>query len=201
MTTTTEYIGSPELAVLTNQGSFWLTKAKTVEDYAVWQGNRIIAQGGYRLMLHIFEEKKGTQKMTVTTAGNQLPPPINIEQRVAQYIKLRDMIKAKDDAHKESMEPYRETLEKLNGLLLQHLHTVGVDSAKTGAGTVYKTVKKNASLEDPDQFMRHVIGTENFDLLDRKASKAGVEAFVQENGVLPPGVKWTQTEVVGVRKS
>ncbi|QIG66905.1 hypothetical protein EVB41_074 [Rhizobium phage RHph_TM3_14A] len=191
---------STELVVLTSSGEYTLTKAKTVEDYAVWHGNKLIAVGGFRLMQQIFNEK-GKPDMTVTTGGNPSPPAINIEQRVQQYIKLRDTIKEKDDAHKEAMKPYRELLEKLNGVLLQHLHTVGVDSARTGAGTVYRTVKKSVSLENPDEFMRHVIGTENYDLLERKASQAGVEDFVKENGVLPPGVKYSTTEVVGVRKS
>jgi len=130
-----------------------------------------------------------------------VPPKITIDQRVAQYIKLRDTIKERDDKHKEQMAPYREALEKLNAVLLQHLHTAGIESAKTAEGTVYQTTKKSASLEDADQFMRHVIGTENWDLLERKCSLKAVEEFVNENGVLPPGVKWSSTQVVGVRRS
>lgn len=192
----TEFVPSPAMIVVTSHGNLRLTKAPMHDDYNLWQGGKIIAQGGQELLTRLFEEKKGTT-MTTTPA----PPAINIEQRVAQYLKLRDHIKTMDDEHKEKMAPYRETLEKLNGVLLQYLQTVGVDSAKTGAGTVYKTVKKSASLEDADQFMRHVIGTESWELLERKASMAGVEAFVAENGVLPPGVKWAQHQVVGVRKT
>lgn len=137
----------------------------------------------------------------VTTQGNAAPQQISIEKRVEQYIMLRDRIKAEDDAHKEKMAPYRQLLEQLNGVLLSHLQTVGVDSAKTGAGTVYKTTKRSASLDDADAFMRHVIGSEAWELLDRRANLAAVEAFVTENGVLPPGVKWTSSQVVGVRRS
>ena len=143
----------------------------------------------------VFEEKKMTQP------AQQAAPAINIEKRIEQYVKLRDKIKADDDAHKEKMKPYREALDQLNNLLLQHLLTVGGDSVKTGAGTVYKTVKKSASLEDADAFMRHVITKEAWELLERKASVTAVEAFVAENGVLPPGVKYTQMPVVGVRRA
>lgn len=135
------------------------------------------------------------------TPAPTAPTQPTIDVRIEQYIKLRDMIKERDDAHKEAMKPYRETLEALNAVMLAHLNAIGGDSVKTAHGTVYKTVKRSASLEDADQFMRHVIGGEHWELLDRKANVSAVEAYVDENGVLPPGVKWTSTAVVGVRRS
>lgn len=132
----------------------------------------------------------------------QAPPKApTIETRVEQYIRLRDAIKKQDDEHKEKMKPYRETLEKLNGVLLNHLNQIGGDSVRASSGTVYRTSKKTASLEDADSFMRHVIGSEAWELLDRKANATAVQEFVKENGVLPPGVKFTVTHVVGVRRS
>lgn len=142
-----------------------------------------------------------TQTQEAAPAASAAPQAISIETRIDQYVKLRDLIKEQDDAHKKKMEPYRTALEQLNNVLLNHLNTVGVDSAKTGAGTVYKTVKRSASLEDADAFMRHVIGGEHWELLERKANVTAVQAFVDENGVLPPGVKWTSTQVVGVRRA
>lgn len=98
------------------------------------------------------------------------------------------------------MAPYRETLEKLGALLLEHLDTIGGESVKSAAGTVYKTVRKSASIQDGDAFMKYVINSEAWDLLDRKANVTAVEDFAKENGVLPPGVRFTQTNVVGVRR-
>src|SRR6478736_966383 len=181
---------SPALVVHLHEGDYRLTQNPPHEDYSVWRGNKVIAQGGKYLMLSVFNERK--KPMTVTSAGNLTPAPaIDIEKRVQQYIKLRNMIKEKDDAHKEAMAPYRDTLEKLNGVLLGHLNQIGAESVRSGAGTVYVTTKKSTSLEDADQFMRHVIGTESWDLLERKASQKAVEAFLDENGVLPPGVKYS----------
>ncbi len=135
------------------------------------------------------------------TPAGQLAPALDINKRIEQYIKLRDLIKAQDDAHKAKMQPYKDTLEKLNGLLLTHLITVGGDSVKTQHGTVYKTTRRTASLEDADTFMRHVISTEQWELLDRKANSTAVDAYVQENGVLPPGVKQSSITQVGVRRA
>lgn len=132
-----------------------------------------------------------------TTAPVQVP----IETRVDQYVRLRDLIKEKDDAHKKALAPYRETLEKLNNMLLNELNQIGGDSVNTKSGTVYRTTKKSASIEDGDAFMRHVIGSEAWELIDRKANVKAVEDFVEANGDLPPGIKWSTHQVVGVRRA
>ena len=200
------YVPSPDLMVLKNQNGFLLTKHMNHEDYAVWRGGKVIAQGSQRLMSGIFEGKANNRSKpmadeTSTTPAPQAKAAPTIEQRTEQYVKLRDAIKEKDDAHKEAMRPYREALDKLNNVLLNHLNTVGADSVKSSAGTVYKTTKRSASLEDGDAFMRHVITKEAWELLDRKANVSAVEAYYEENGVLPPGVKMSSTQVVGVHRS
>lgn len=143
------------------------------------------------------------QTTTVTTQGNPAPAlqATNLEVRTEQYVKLRDLIKEKDEAHKAAMAPYRETLEKLNNFLLDELNKVGVDSVKSKAGTVYRTFKRSASLEDSEQFMQYVINTAQFDLLDRKANLKAVDDYMATNGVLPPGVKLSSHSVVGVKRS
>lgn len=201
------YVPSPDLMVLKNHNGWLLTRHMNHEDYAVWQGGRVIAQGGGRLMGKIFAAKSTQENTTgerkepaMTETSTPAAKQVTIEQRIDQYVKLRDMIKAKDDAHKKAMEPYRETLEKLNGVMLNHLNTIGADSVKASSGTVYRTTKRSASLEDGDAFMRHVITKEAWELLDRKANVAAVEAYFGENGVLPPGVKISSQQVVGVRR-
>lgn len=125
---------------------------------------------------------------------------IDFDKRVAQYVALRDEIKRRDDAHKEGMKEYRETLEQLNSLLLNHINSIGGDSVRTPAGTVYRTEKRSASLADPDAFMKFVIANEAFELLDRKANTTAVSAFIAEHHSPPPGVNFSTVYVVGVRR-
>lgn len=134
-------------------------------------------------------------------ADEAKPQAVTIDHRIQQYVALRDMIKQKDDEHKAAMKPYRETLESLNSLILDLLNKSGGDSIKTKFGTAYRTVKRSASLEDPDKFMDFVVQKGAFELLERKVSITAAEAFAEENGVLPPGVKVTSSSVVGVRRS
>jgi hypothetical protein len=125
----------------------------------------------------------------------------DIATRVAQYVKLRDKIKAKEAEQKAELKPLKDTLEQLNAVLLAHLNQIGGDSVSTGGGTVYRTEKKSASLADAQAFMDYVIANQAFDLLDRKANVNAVEAHIQENDVPPPGVNFSSTFVVGVRRS
>lgn len=125
---------------------------------------------------------------------------IDINKRVEQYVQLRDEIKKLDDAHKEKMAPYRETLEQLNSALLGHLNDIGGDSVRTEAGTVYRTEKKSATLADKSAFWAHIVTQGEWELMEWKANAPAVAAFVEKNGALPPGVNFTVSHVVGVRR-
>jgi hypothetical protein len=125
----------------------------------------------------------------------------DIGKRVEQFVKLRDLIKSRDDEHKKAMKPLRETLESLNSVLLAHLNDMGGNSIATDAGTAYRTEKKSASLADSEAFMDYVIANQAFDLLDRKANVTAVEEHIKENDAPPPGVNFSSTFVVGVRRA
>lgn len=126
---------------------------------------------------------------------------IDIHSRVDQYVRLRDKIKELDEAHKTKMAPYREALDNLNSLLLNHLNQVGGDSVKTGSGTVYRTAKKSASLADKTAFWAFVVATCDWDLIDYKANPTAVAEYAEKNGALPPGVNLNIRQEVGVRRS
>jgi hypothetical protein len=125
----------------------------------------------------------------------------DIGKRVEQFVKLRDLIKSRDDEHKKAMKPLRETLESLNSVLLSHLNDMGGNSIATDAGTAYRTEKKSASLADSEAFMNYVIANQAFDLLDRKANVTAVEEHIKANDAPPPGVNFSSTFVVGVRRA
>jgi hypothetical protein len=140
------------------------------------------------------------------------PTSINIDKRVEQYIALRDKIKSIKERHKEELSPYNETLEKLNSVLLGHLNTVGVDNAGTQHGTVYRTRKKSASIQDMTAFWSFCVTQGNFDLVDKRANVTAVEAYINEQVEAakadpsivpgpPPGVNFTVLEEVGVQRA
>lgn len=128
-------------------------------------------------------------------------PQMTVDQMVDYYVKLRAKIKEEDDAHKEKMRAKRDALEKLEGMLLQAVQATGGDSITCkGIGTVYKTVKKSATIADGDAFRRHVIGTQDFDLLDWRANVTAVEAAITRDLEPPPGINFSSFVTVNIRK-
>lgn len=124
----------------------------------------------------------------------------DVNVRIAQYVALRDKIKALDDAHKKKMEPFREMLDQIGGLLLTHLQTVGGDSIATPSGTVYKTVKNSATIKDGKAFFDFVTQNNEWDLLDKKANVTAVMEFIEQHKATPPGVNFSAVITVGVRR-
>ena len=127
-------------------------------------------------------------------------PSVDFSTRVAQYVKLRDLIKIKEKEFNDGIKKYKDALNSLNSLLLDHLNNVGANSVATDSGTVYRTEKKSASLVDPAAFMEYVITNGAWDLLDRKANITAVAAFMKENNTLPPGCNFNSAFIVGVRR-
>lgn len=124
----------------------------------------------------------------------------NINDRIKQYVALRDKIRDLDKAYKEKMTPYRELLEQLGGVLLAHLSSVGCDSAASPSGTVYKTTKNTASIADGKAFFEYVKKHKAWDLLDKKANVVAVKDFIEAYSTPPPGVNWNSVDTVGVRR-
>ena len=130
-----------------------------------------------------------------------IPIPATIDEIVEQYVILRDKIKAADDLHKKRTAGAREHLEALGTALLAQLNTIGGDSVKTGHGTVYRTVRKTASIADGAVFRQYVIAHEAFDIVDWKANAPAVEDFIKTQGTPPPGVNFNTMHTVGVRRA
>lgn len=125
-------------------------------------------------------------------------PTINFSKYIEKYIALRAKKKAIQDRHKAELAPYNEWLDKLGAELLKALDTTGQDSAKSEAGTVYRTTKKSASLKDPAAFLDFIIKESAWDMMDKKANTTAVEDYIEEHGVEPPGVEFTRVIEVGV---
>lgn len=130
-----------------------------------------------------------------------IEPPGNINDLVDQYVKLRDKVKKADDEHKKRTQHAKEYLDMLTSKLLEQLNTIGGDSVKTPAGTVYRTERRTASISDGKAFREYVIANEAFDIIDFKANAPAVEDFINSNGTPPPGVNFSKAYTVGVRRS
>lgn len=124
-----------------------------------------------------------------------------VDKRVEQYIKVRDAIKAADEAHELAMKPLKELQNLLTGWMQNFMEQAGADNIKTAHGTCYSSVRYTAALADPEAFMKFVIDNKAFDLLDRKANVTATKEYVAEHGIQPPGVNLSAIKTVGVRRA
>ena len=128
------------------------------------------------------------------------PPTTNVEQVIETYVTLRDWNANQKKEYEALVEPRKVQLEKLNAILLQYLNSTNQTAAPTKAGTAYKKRWTSATIADKEAFRRHVIGTEDWDLIDWRANKTAVAEAVENNKEPPPGVNFSQGYDVGVRR-
>lgn len=124
----------------------------------------------------------------------------DMSKRTAQYIAIRDKLKALDEAHEKVRKPLVEIQEQLSGIISAFMEANKLENLKTESGTCYTSVRYTASLADPALFMKYVIDNGQFDLIDRRANATAVKDFVKEHGNLPPGCNLNAIQSVGVRR-
>lgn len=124
---------------------------------------------------------------------------MNIREKVANYVRLRDYKKQADDEFKKSMERVNLAMKKLEAELLDHLNQTGAKSFASDAGTAYINKKFSATVEDRIAFLKFLAANNRWDLLDVRANKPGVQELT-EAGVAVDGVKVSEVITVGVRR-
>ena len=121
----------------------------------------------------------------------------NFELRVGQARALAAKIKEVEEKHEKELEPFKAAKKMLDDIILAALNASGLQNISGPAGGCHKKERVTFSLENPDEFKRHVIGTESWDLLDWKANATAATDYITEHQALPPGVKRSVFLTVG----
>ena len=120
---------------------------------------------------------------------------------VEAYIKLRDKKEAANAEFKKSLEVVNDLMERLEGVLLQKLEELGVDSLTAkGIGTVYRNTQWSCTVQDKAAFRGWVEETHNWDVTDLRANKVAVRELA-DKGEPVPGVHLTSIHTVGIRRA
>lgn len=127
------------------------------------------------------------------------PTPADL---IAEYVWLRDAKKAEEEKFKDFLAAnYSLRMDAIEQWLLAKLNEMKTDSLSArGTGTVYKKRSVSVTVADMKEFQRHVIGAEAWELVDWRANKSIVTGIVDAGEPLPPGVNFTATQTVGIRK-
>ncbi len=132
---------------------------------------------------------------------NDMAEETKVDERIKQYVSVRDMIAALKERQEAELKPLLEVQEALSGWLQEFMAKNNLDNVKSAKyGTAHFTTRYTTSLADPDAFMKFVIATNSFDMLDKRANSTAVKEYVQEHNSLPPGCNLNAIKTVGVRR-
>jgi hypothetical protein len=127
---------------------------------------------------------------------------LNKAEVVETYIKLRDRRAQRKKAYEAEDAGDKEKQDKIETYLLREFQESGVESIKTSAGTAYKSSRVSATVADWDSFFTdYVVPNQAWEMLERRCSKEAVQQYKAANDDLPPGINWTETVTVNVRRS
>lgn len=120
--------------------------------------------------------------------------------KVEQYIKLRDHKTKAKKAFDTSMTRINDAIEKLDGEILAGLQAEGAENIKTEFGTAYTITQATATVKDREALDTWARETGNEAVMNIAANKKIVRELLDE-GVEVPGVKFTERQTIGVRRS
>lgn len=123
-----------------------------------------------------------------------------LSTKVSQYIQLRDHKAKAKKAFDASMERLNLGMEKLEAEILAGLDAEGLLNIKTDNGTAYKNTMSSATVKDREAFEEWAEQTGNKGAMDIRANKKAIRELL-DKGVKVPGVKFTETVTIGVRRS
>lgn len=123
-----------------------------------------------------------------------------IDEIAAKYIKLRDFKAAVNAELKEKAAKITEAMDALEGQIMTFLNQTGQDSAKTPSGTVFKKTTTKVSIADWPSVLKFIQENDLDNMYYRNVSKEAVEAYIEENHEVPPGLNITREISISVNR-
>jgi predicted secreted Zn-dependent protease len=123
------------------------------------------------------------------------------DEIVLAYRKIRDAINEKEEAHKEAITGLRAQQELLSAALLDLCNEQNLDSIRTPAGTVTRTVSTRYWTNDWESTYEFIKEHDAMYLLEQRIHNGNMRQFLDDNpDELPVGLQADTKYVVRVRK-
>ncbi len=126
---------------------------------------------------------------------------VSYDQTVRVFIKMRDARAALKEEWETKDRAIKEQQDTIQQLLLAHMNANGIESFRTGAGTVYRTEKLIPQGSDWNAFYNWVKEHNAFDFIFKRIKADAVKDYMeQHNGAVPPGVSVYGEYGVNIRR-
>lgn len=126
---------------------------------------------------------------------------LSIEKLTRVYIKMRAK-KAEVEAELEGqVSKIEEGMATIKGAILDYMKETGVESLRTDAGVVYRTVRTKYSTSDWESMNKFILEHGVPELLEKRIQQTNMKAFLEENpDLLPPGLNSNMEYSVTIRR-
>lgn len=134
------------------------------------------------------------------------PEPFKIDDKVGEYVKIRDRLSEVRKKFKEFELRSKEEMEKIEVDLLLKARELGVLNFKTKHGTAMCVDKDFARVAGPEgweKLCKYMLETGDFGLVEKRVAKLHFKEIMNEKGIAPQelGVEYVVEQVIQVRRS
>jgi lambda repressor-like predicted transcriptional regulator len=125
-----------------------------------------------------------------------------LDKLTAVFIKIRAAraeLSAKFKAEDADLEAQQDLVR---AALLAHMKEAGVESVRTKAGLIYRTLKTRYWTSDWESMHRFILENEVPDFLEKRLNQSAVKSFLEEHpDTVPPGLNVDSEYSITVRKT
>ena len=118
---------------------------------------------------------------------------LSFEELVERDFLIRREIEEVEKRHEEELKKLKEAKVVFDNLIKEQMINMGIKSLKTKAGQPVLAEKTSFRVEDQQEFKRHVIGSEDWEMIVWAVKRSAAELFEASTGTLPPGVAKSST--------
>jgi Zn/Cd-binding protein ZinT len=126
---------------------------------------------------------------------------MSVDRLTGVYIKIRDARTALAAKFRAEDGELQEQLEQIKRALLDYCETNGLESARTTAGTFYRTVKTRYWTSDWESVYKFVIDQNMPELFEKRLNQTVLKDLIEEDPDFAlPGLNSDSEYVITVRK-
>jgi hypothetical protein len=125
----------------------------------------------------------------------------NLDALTAVYIKIRDVVRDKEEKHAEDMQELKEQLDAVSARLLEVCNEQNADSIRTSSGTISRRIQSRYWTTDWESMYAFIEEHAAPFLLERRIHNGNMKEFLEGNpDVLPIGLQAERKFIIQVRK-
>jgi len=125
----------------------------------------------------------------------------NLDALTAVYIKIRDVVRDKEEKHAEDMKELKEQLDAVSARLLEVCNEQNADSIRTSSGTISRRIQSRYWTTDWESMYAFIEEHAAPFLLERRIHNGNMKEFLEGNpDVLPIGLQAERKFIIQVRK-